>query len=126
MQLRCDGFQEEFSVSDLEPGGRSSREPTTFTLRIQLSSGLAEITGLPLFALVANDSSLRFTISDTVLSHESEYSLSNSEGKFNSSLSIDRYSGIAYESQVITAKKGNVMRIFSGQYNCVVLKEKLF
>ena len=126
LQLRCDGFEEEQASSDMEPRGRKSREPITFTLRIQLSTGLAEIIGLPLFATVAQDKPLMFSVSDAKLSYEEDYSSREPEAKFKSSLYIDRYSGVARESQVIAAQKSNVIRIFSGQYKCERLKDRLF
>ena len=126
LQLRCEGYEEEQASSDLESSGRKSREATTFTLRVQPDTGLAQITGLALYATLSQDKPFRFTISDTTLSYEGEFVPNEPKGHVKSSLSIDRYSGVAHESQIISAEKAHVLRIITGEYKCESLKDKLF
>lgn len=126
VQLRCDGYQEEQTSSDLEPNGRKTREARSFTLRVQPDTGFAQITGLLIFAVFAKDEPLRFSVTDTTLSYKDDVVLNEPKSQFKSFLSIDRYSGLATESQVITAEKAHVLRVFSGEYQCSPLRDKLF
>src|SRR5438552_16502823 len=75
IKISCEGVKEMTTTSVTDSNVQKTRDPTTFSLRVDPATGLAEADGIGILAVAADPSRpFAFNVTDAALQYHGEHS----------------------------------------------------